>query len=117
MGNRAIVFGKFDWEMSTEMVVGMYVHWYDERDLLKWMRVCKERRYRSPKESPSYGIARLIQVACEDCDNGLNIGVEAIRKDWHPWDDCQLDVGFILIDDWDSEPEYIRSFPDEEDDE
>ena len=115
MGNRAIVFGARDWATSTDMVSGMYIHWYEEEDLLRWMRICKERGYRSPKEHPSYGLARLIQVACEDCSNGRNIGVEVVRKDWHPWDDCMLDVGFILIDDWDSELTYFRSFDDESD--
>ena len=109
MGNRAIVFGARDWAMSTDVVAGMYIHWYDERDLLRWMR--------SPKEHPSYGLSRLIQVACEDNPDGNNIGVEVVRKDWHPWDDCMLDVGFILIDDWDSELTYFRSFDDESDSE
>ena len=115
MGNRAIVIGEREWAFSSDFVSGMYIHWYDESDLLKWMRICKERGYRSPAEHPSYGLARLIQVACEDNPDGNNIGVEIIHKDWHPWDDCKLDVGFILINEWDSEPIYIRSFDDESD--
>lgn len=115
MGNRAVVFSKREWDISKDMVVGMYVHWFDERDLLRWMRECKKRGYRTPDEHPSYGISRLIQVACEDYPDGNNIGVETICKDWHPWDDCKLDFGYVLIDDWDSEPKYIRSFPDEDD--
>lgn len=115
MGNRAMIIGKREWDESQDAVVAMYVHWYCQADLEDWLRICKEREYRSPKNHPAYGIARLCQVACEDNPDGLNIGMEVIHKDWHPWTDCLLDVGFIFIDDWEIVDKML-SFPDDEED-
>ena len=102
MGNRALVIAKSVWENADmeDSIPAMYVHWYSGDDLERWLATCKERGYRSFSEDPTYALARLVQVACEDCPSGRNIGIWSIHKADRPWEDLRLDVGFVIVDEF-----------------
>lgn len=96
MGNRAVIIDKDAYE-DRYPTVGIYVHWYDKDDLLDWLKTCRERGYRSTTADPRYGMARLCQVACEDCSDGYNIGLMVIDPVRDTPKNMLLDVGFILV--------------------
>ena len=102
MGNRALIIAKSVWENADneDSVPAVYVHSYYKYDLRRWLATCKERGYRSFSEDPTYALARLCQVACEDFPKGNNIGLWSIHKADKPWDDLRLDYGFVIVDDF-----------------
>ncbi len=100
MGNRAVIIDKNAFE-DRRPTVGIYVHWYDEEDLRRWLKTCKERDYRSTSFDHPYGMARLCQVACEDCSDGYNIGLMVIDPVRDTPRGMLLDVGFVLVDGYD----------------
>lgn len=100
MGNRAVIMSKRAYE-DKYCCVGIYVHWYAEEDLRRWLAICKDREYRSTTYDPGYGMARLCQVACEDCPDGLNIGLQVIDPVRDTPRGMLLDVGFVLVEDYD----------------
>lgn len=99
MGNRAVIIDKNAFE-NKYPTVGIYVHWYDEDDLLSWLKTCKELGYRSTTDDPSYGMARLCQIACEDCSGGYNIGLMVIDPVRDTRKGMLLDVGFVLVSEY-----------------
>ena len=99
MGNRAVIIDKNAFE-NKYPTVGIYVHWYDEDDLLSWLKTCKELGYRSTTDDPSYGMARLCQIACEDCSNGYNVGLMVIDPVRDTRKGMLLDVGFVLVSEY-----------------
>lgn len=102
MGNRAIIMDADQFENEDlQVIVGMYVHSYWDEEMNEWLATCKERGYRSTTDDPGYGMARLCQVACEStAESGLNIGMLAVDKSFKPFKDCWLDVGYVLIRDY-----------------
>lgn len=99
MGNRAVILDKTAFE-NKYPTVGIYVHWYNEEDLRRWLAICKDREYRSTTYDPGYGMARLCQVACEDCPEGLNIGLQVIDPVRDTPRGMLLDVGFVLVNEY-----------------
>lgn len=103
MGNKAIIVPK-ESVGDYGPVVGIYVHWFDEDVLNEALDKIKNLGYRSTKDDPSYGMARLCQVLCEKYKDGLNIGLEIVdfgnpmgvveAAEW-------LDEGIILVGDHD----------------
>ena len=96
MGNRAVIIDK-DAYCDRYPTVGIYVDWYDEDDMRGWVKTCRERGYRGTTADPRYCIARLCQVACEDCSDGYNIGLTVIDPVRDTPKNMLLDVGFILV--------------------
>ena len=99
MGNRAVIIDKDAFE-GRYPTVGIYVHCYDKDELLGWLKTCKERGYRSTTCHPPYGMARLCQVACEDCSDGYNIGLYVIDPVRDTPKGMLLDVGFVLVSEY-----------------
>ena len=100
MGNRAVIIDKNAFE-DRRPTVGIYVHCYDKDDLRGWLKTCRERDYRSTSFDNPYGMARLCQVACEDCSDGYNIGLMVIDPVRDTPRGMLLDVGFVLVDGYD----------------
>ena len=96
MGNRAVIIDKDAFE-DRRPTVGIYVHWYDEDELRGWLKTCRERGYRSTTADLPYGMARLLQVACEDYPDGYNIGLWVIDPVRDTPKNMLLDVGFVLV--------------------
>lgn len=109
MGNRAVIVPK-ESVGDHGPVVGIYVHWFDEDALNEALDKVEKLGYRSTKDDPSYGMARLCQVLCEKYKDGLNIGLEIVdfgdpkgvveTAEW-------LDEGIILIGDFDEDFERL----------
>ena len=101
MGKRAIIIDAESYR-SKQLAVGIYIHCYDERELRNWLQICKDRGYRTMKEDPPYGTARLCQVACEDTyESGLNVGLVIVDTKEDTPKSMWLDVGFVLVDGYD----------------
>lgn len=101
MGNRAIIIDAESYR-SKQLAVGIYIHCYVEKDLRNWLQICKDRGYRTMKETPPYGAARLCQVACEDTyESGLNVGLVIVDTKEDTPASMWLDVGFVLVEDYD----------------
>lgn len=101
MGNRAIIIDAESYR-SKQLTVGIYIHCYVEKDLRNWLQICKDRGYRTMKEDPPYGAARLCQVACEDTyESGLNVGLVIVDTKEDTPQSMWLDVGFVLVDGYD----------------
>lgn len=96
MGNRAIIIPRKAYD-SKKIIAGLYVHWYDENELKMWLQRMNDEGYRSFRSDPTYALARLCQIACEEYIDGLNIGITAVdcNEDISTY---KLDVGFVLVD-------------------
>lgn len=98
MGNRAVIIPESA-VMNEETTVGIYVHWYDESDLMTALAEMQARGYRSIEDDDMYGMARLCQVLCEQNQDGLNIGLTVVDpREPDEW----LDEGYIAIGGWTS---------------
>lgn len=95
MGNRAVIIPKASLENAIGPVAGIYVHWFDSGAVEEALRTMEERGYRSMDDDPSYGLARLCMVLCEQSPLGNNIGIETVDLDAG---DCCLDAGIVAVD-------------------
>ena len=101
MGNRAMIMSKnrYDYAKCVDnvMVPVVYIHWADRDEVEGWLQRMKEEEYRSFTSDPSYALARLCQIACEDYPNGRNVGIMAINPKEDPAE-YFLDEGYWIVD-------------------
>ena len=101
MGNRAMVISKDDYDRGCKYYDGwapaMYIHWADREELDKWLQRMEREGYRSFTSDPSYALARLCQIACEEYIDGLNIGIHLVNVKQDP-SYYGLDEGYWIVD-------------------